>query len=86
MTEALSDHLCMDCNRSRPCDGSCTPATWARLIRCQSCFDKSMGIERKPCQAPADGSPCDESAQADKRYCTRHLAQIQKLADAGRLP
>ena len=48
--------------------------------------DTYADMTRKPCQAPADGSPCDEPAQADKRYCPRHLAQIQKLADAGRLP
>ena len=52
-------------------------------------FDECECAPAKPCEAPADGSPgyrCDEPAQANKRYCPRHLVQIQKLADAGRLP
>ncbi len=40
----------------------------------------------KPCQAPADGSPCDEHAQDSKRYCTHHLGQIDKLAESGQMP
>lgn len=43
--------------------------------------------ERKPCDERSDAfGQCLEYAQANKRYCTYHLAQIQKLADAGRLP
>ena len=49
-------------------------------------FDDCACGPAKPCEAPADGSPCDAPAKVGKRYCTRHLAQIQKIADAGRLP
>lgn len=56
------------------------------------CFDRECehahdeDSKHKPCQAPADGSPCDEPAQNEKRYCTFHIGQIDKLAQAGRLP
>ncbi len=63
---------------------------WTREVE-PTCFDDDCDLahedqQHKPCQAAAHGSPCEEYAQDDKRYCTFHLAQIEKLAQSGRLP
>jgi hypothetical protein len=47
VTEKLGDHYCIDCQQTRPCDGSCTPESWVRDIRCIACWNKSQGIERE---------------------------------------